>query len=314
VKDLIPQISIVIRAKNEEHFIERVLSTIFIQEIELPFEVIVIDSGSTDRTLEIVRQFNVRLYEIQASQFTFGYALNYGAQLARGEYLINLSAHCIPVDTKWMGNLLHPLLNDASITATYGQQLPIKGLNPFEERLTIAAFSPNADGKIKAIFSNSNCAIRKCVWEKYPFDEKATFAEDFIWAERLPSEYKIKYVPDAGVFHTHPLSFNYWAKRYFNNGVVDQYLEYVYGLKYPWRSQGYTYKGRYILAKQIVRGGKLAIRSYMIELFAVMAFLLKHKYFGYIPVFPIYLVLKRYYYRKGINEGRKRYKSSQVQR
>ena len=56
--NITPKISIIIRTKNEECFIGQTLSAIFEPEIELPFEVIVIDSGSTNRTIEIVRKFD----------------------------------------------------------------------------------------------------------------------------------------------------------------------------------------------------------------------------------------------------------------
>ena len=172
-----PIVSILIRTKNEERFIGQTLSAIFDQEIEVPFEVIVIDSGSTDGTLEIVREFDVRFYQIKSDKFSFGYALNYGAGLAMGEFIVNLSAHCIPVDSKWLGNLLAPLLSEPSIAATYGNQVPIRGLNPFEEWSLITNFGRNGE----AHFSNANSIIRKTMCKEYPFDEKAVFAEDYIW-------------------------------------------------------------------------------------------------------------------------------------
>ena len=74
-------VSIFIRCKNEEACIGDVLSMIFEQFIDVKFEVIVLDSGSTDQTLEIVKKFNVKLYEIAPEVFTFGYALNKGISL-----------------------------------------------------------------------------------------------------------------------------------------------------------------------------------------------------------------------------------------
>lgn len=70
-----PAVSIVIRTKNEERFIEQTFSSIFKQETGLSIEVIVIDSGSKDRTLDIVRKFYVRLYEIEPDKFSFGYSM-----------------------------------------------------------------------------------------------------------------------------------------------------------------------------------------------------------------------------------------------
>ncbi len=285
-----PAISIVIRTKNEERFIGKTLSSIFEQETDLPKEVIVIDSGSTDRTLDIVGRFDVRLFQIEPDKFSFGYALNYGAELAKGEYIVNLSAHCIPMDSKWLPNLLEPLLSDASVAATYGNQVPISGLNPFEERSLIANFGPNG----QAHFSNANCAIKKTVWKQYSFDEKAIFAEDYIWSKLLPADHKVIYVPDASVYHSHPLKVGFWTKRYYDTGLVAQYMEHVYGFRYPFQNS--HYKGKFAMTKNILRTA-----------WDYFVFLPKHNYLRYVPLLPMFFILKYLYIYKGVKEGRRLY-------
>jgi glycosyltransferase involved in cell wall biosynthesis len=302
-----PEISIIIRSKNEERFIGQVLSAIFQQDIDLPFEVIVIDSGSTDRTLAIVRRYAVRLYEIEAREFSYGSALNLGAKLAEGRYLINLSAHCIPTSDRWITNLLKDLRANPSIAATYGGQVPIKGLNPFEERTLLDAFTSDGDANIGPPFSNANCAVRKKTWERYPFDEKVSFAEDFIWSQLLPEEHKIKYVPQAAVYHSHPLQFGYWAKRSYDNGVFRQYLEHVYGLQYRWAGVSNGLASNRPYWKEFFGAvGRHAIRAAK-----VINFLIENRYLKFVPVFPIYSLLEQYYYRRGLADGRKLYGRSE---
>jgi glycosyltransferase involved in cell wall biosynthesis len=301
-----PEISIIIRTKNEERFIRQTLEAVYQQDIDLPFEVIVIDSASKDQTLELVRRHPVRLHEIRAEDFTYGRALNLGAISAKGRYLINLSAHCIPTNNRWIANLLAELRADSEIAATYGGQVPIKGVNPFEERSLLATFTPDTSGDIRSPFSNSNCAIRKDIWEKFPFDEKASFGEDFIWSQMLPREYGIKYVPEAAVYHSHPLHLKYWAKRSYDNGVLAQYIQHIYGLQYRWgiTSRRDVTKTAYWM-KLLGAMGRQAYRCLQ-----MLIFLIQYRYLKFIPVFPIFVVVEQYYYRKGLADGLRMYGKS----
>jgi glycosyltransferase involved in cell wall biosynthesis len=69
-------ISIIVRYKNEEEAMDHALQKIITQEIDRPFEVVIVDSGSTDRTPEIVKQYPVRLFQMPPEWFSFGSALN----------------------------------------------------------------------------------------------------------------------------------------------------------------------------------------------------------------------------------------------
>jgi len=263
--------------------VARTLEAVQGQAIDQPFEVIVIDSGSTDRTLELVRRFDVRLIEIEPGRFSFGYALNLGARQSRGEIVVNLSAHCIPTGPGWMASLVAPLLADPDVAASHGRQVPLAGLNPYEERLLLAAFAPGPQGDVQVEFSNSNCAVRRSVLERNPFDEEAAFAEDFIWARRLPARQRIVYVPDAAVYHSHPLSLRYWAQRYYRIGLQERYMEQVYGLRFP-PSAG--------------DGG-----GFLREPMSALWFLLRRGYLLHLLAFPVYFALRRLSYHRGLREG-----------
>ena len=223
------KISIIIRSKNEERYIGQVLDGIFSQKIDIPFEVIVIDSGSTDRTLEILTGYDIRLFCIPAESFTFGYALNYGAERADGNIICNLSAHCIPVNNLWLKELILPIKN-SSCQATFGRQVPIKGVNALEEVELKKLFpeSHNIIGRVP--FSNANCAFLKELWQEMKFDEKLPSWEDYLWYLLLNNKYKFYYCPAAAVYHSHPFSIKYIVKRAYNDGKAFKMIKNQYNI------------------------------------------------------------------------------------
>ena len=100
--------SIVIRTYNEERYLEPLLEAIAKQE-GLETEVIVVDSGSTDRTCAIASRHACHIVTIAKSEFSFGRSLNRGCAAAKGDYLVFISGHCVPVDEWWLQNLVVPL-------------------------------------------------------------------------------------------------------------------------------------------------------------------------------------------------------------
>jgi rhamnosyltransferase len=258
-----PTASIVIRAYNEADAIQSVLGQVLAQEGAGSLEVIVIDSGSHDGTLDIVRRFPVRLERIAPGAFTFGGALNRGARLAHGVFCVNLSAHCVPRDRRWLTRLLAPLAQPG-VVATYGRQIPIPGVNPFEEIELRRVFpaGPLAEGA-RQYFSNANCAIRRDLLLARPFDETIPIMEDHLWLlERRPGE-RVVYVPEAEVFHSHPLRLRYWYRRYRKLGLAYRYIETRRGVDLlPERSCPTGRRLRGLLAEASLAFRELTTRGY----------------------------------------------------
>ena len=115
-----PVCSIIIRSYNEEKHLERLLEGILQQTVN-DVEIILVDSGSTDRTLEIASQYPVRLLHIAPQEFTFGRSLNLGIQNAQAEFLVFASAHVYPVYPDWLEKLLEPFV-DPQVALVYGKQ------------------------------------------------------------------------------------------------------------------------------------------------------------------------------------------------
>jgi rhamnosyltransferase len=123
--------SIVIRTKNEAALLRQTLRSIHAQHSE-GFEVIVVDSGSTDNTVDIVREFSdIKLIEIPPHRFTYGRALNIGITESAGHIVVFLSGHAIPSGAGWLTNLLRHF-DDPRVAAVYGRQLPHQNAFPCE--------------------------------------------------------------------------------------------------------------------------------------------------------------------------------------
>ncbi len=112
--------SIVIRACNEEKHIGQLLEGIASQSLP-DHEIILVDSGSTDGTLEIASRYPVRVVHILPQDFTFGHSLNQGVLESHGEFIVIASAHVYPVYPDWLESLLAPFA-DPQVALTYGKQ------------------------------------------------------------------------------------------------------------------------------------------------------------------------------------------------
>jgi glycosyltransferase involved in cell wall biosynthesis len=223
------QISIVIRAKNEGRFLNDTLNGLLRQKVDYPFEVLLIDSGSTDDTLAIAESYGTKIYSIDETSFSYGYALNFGIEKASGNIITCLSAHCIPLGESWLARLIKPIC-EGKAHATFGRQLPVKGINPFEEVSLHKHFPERNKEDSRVPFSNANCAFLKDMWFEMKFDEELPSWEDYLWYSLLKHKYSFQYCPDAAVYHTHPFSIKAVSERAYKDGRSFRMIRKKYGI------------------------------------------------------------------------------------
>ena len=217
-------VSIVIRTLNEEVYLSELLSSISAQKRNgFDIETIIIDSGSTDKTLAIASLFNTRVTHISKDEFTFGRSLNLGSNFSRGDILVYISGHCIPVKSDWLSELIKPI-RDGIVGYSYGRQIGRDTTKYAERRIFDKYFPPSSKKPQDGFFcNNANSAIDRNVWSQFKFDEDIMGLEDMELAKRYCDQKgKIAYVAGASVYHIHDEYWSQTKRRYEREAIALQ--------------------------------------------------------------------------------------------
>lgn len=223
-----PPISVVILANNEEHNLRRMLPVLARQKVSEPFETVLIDSGSTDGTMEVARQFGAHVHTIAPEQFQHGRARNLGAQRARGRFLVYLVADAVPADDLWLARMIEPL-DDPTVGGVFCRQLPPEGTIPTQayalehrygpenRRHALRPGEPLTLSRVR--ISNVGSSYRRQTVLELPFAENLIVCEDVAMGlSLLRSGYEVLYRGDTAVYHAHNYSPGQIFRRYFDIG------------------------------------------------------------------------------------------------
>jgi rhamnosyltransferase len=254
------EISILILTKNGGPEFRSCLAAVCTQTQVAEAEVMVVDSGSTDGTLELVRGFPVRLEQIPPETFHHARTRNFAASLARGEILVFLSQDAVPSSNRWLESMVANFV-DSRVGAVYGRQLPKQGSSLERQDVLDAVYGQerivkdpahrNGQGYRFYHFSDANSAIRRSVWEATHFPEDLKVFEDLGIAKRvLDGGWKIVYEPEASVFHSHHHTTMGLFKRYFDIGYT---LQHLHTSDAPGMRLSLLRDGRKILGKKLRR-------------------------------------------------------------
>ncbi|MBI9061922.1 MAG: glycosyltransferase family 2 protein [Marinilabiliaceae bacterium] len=232
-----PTISIIIPVKNGIATIRQCLDAIYRQTLIDQTEVIIIDSGSTDGTLEILKQFPVRLYKILPETFNHGATRNYGVALAKGEYVVMTVQDAIPVHRTWLENFIYHFKNKI-IQAVVGIQCvdedhknnPAVWFKRYSHP-TLEIRDIQADAFIRLTkkqqfalcnWDNVNAAYRKSALMEIPF-KTTNYSEDWLWAKSaLLKGFTIARDPSILVYHYHHHTFAY----NFRAKLIAKYIDF----------------------------------------------------------------------------------------
>jgi rhamnosyltransferase len=234
-----PKVSVVIPTLNAGPSFGELLERLLDQETPFGYEVLVIDSGSTDGTVGLARRHGAAVHQILPSEFGHGATRNLGVSLSRGEYVAFIVQDAIPLDGWWLASMVGNLDADDLVAGVYGRQVPRPESGPLARALVNGWPTASLERRVQyveapavyrglapserrslATFDNVSSCVRRSVWESIPF-EQAGFGEDVRWARSvLEAGYKLVYEPRSTVLHSHERGALHDLRRNYVDGEV----------------------------------------------------------------------------------------------
>jgi len=219
------RVSIFIPTKNAGKRFEKVLKGVFKQDLK-DFEVIIIDSGSKDNTLKTSKMFDIKIYQIYPLEFGHGKTRNLALKYAKGEFIVFLTQDAVPVDSKWLSNMIK-CFKDKKVAGVFSKQIPRKNAKItemffynwwFNDKKIIRPCEEKKGLIEKIFFSNVSSCVRKSIFRKIGFDENLIMSEDQEWAKDVfYAGYKTVYEPESIVIHSHDYTLKQVFQRYFDS-------------------------------------------------------------------------------------------------
>lgn len=270
------QVSIIIRTYNEQTYLEELLVAISNQNCKFEYEIVIVDSGSNDNTLNIIKKFDTKLIHLKKEEFSFGHSLNLGCKASTGEYLVFISGHCVPENENWLHQLIEPLVAGTA-DYTFGTQKG-RDTTKFSEYQIFEKYFPKKPHKEndRVFCNNANAAIKKDVWRKYSFNETLTGLEDIYLSQQLMNDGgKVEYVPSSSVYHIHAESWRQILNRYEREAVAIAKIAPNLSIKF--------YEMIYFICNGIYIDLNIAFKKKVLirELFSIVMFRCLQYYGGY---------------------------------
>lgn len=212
--------------KNNVGFAEN-----FTKLMDCGHDVLVVDSSSTDGTVELVKKFGARVITIPQSEFNHGATREFARKYCKSDIVVFLTQDVEVVSKSFIDILIEPLIQQQDIAVSYSRQIPFDGAEIFEafprefNYPSVSQIRSLADINEYGIYtffcSNSCAAYRNSALDKIGgFDSSMNSEDYFAVAKLLDKGYKIAYVAESVVKHSHRYSLVEEFKRYFDVGYV----------------------------------------------------------------------------------------------
>jgi rhamnosyltransferase len=221
--------SVVIPTLNAMAHLPVLLPALAAQKPAPPSEVLIVDSGSRDGTIEFVVRSGAGVRLVRIRNFSHGGARNLGVREAQADTVVFLSQDALPRGTGWLARLLEAF-DAPDVAAAFSRQVPRPDANPMESHFLRTHFPPTANLRRRrggqadllfgrdVFFSNVSSAARRDALLRYPFDEHLIMSEDQQFArDVMAAGHAVAYVPASVVVHSHNYSPVQALRRYFDS-------------------------------------------------------------------------------------------------
>jgi rhamnosyltransferase len=223
------EVSVIIPTLNASQVLAELLDSLSEQTIQAK-EIVVIDSISSDGTIDIAREAGCLLRSIPRSEFQHGRARNLGAELANGEVLVFLTQDALPLNSDFLATLIRPLVENKASAST-AKQIARPEASPLEKFARMANYPGvsfirsvediESMGVMAYFFSNAASAVDRNVFNELGgFSEEVIVNEDMHFcAHLLQAGYRVAYQAKSVVYHSHDYSLVEQFQRNFDIGV-----------------------------------------------------------------------------------------------
>lgn len=228
-------------------------------------QVLVIDSSSTDETVNIAQKYGFAVEIIKKSEFGHGKTRQYALEKVKTEIVVFLTQDALLYDEFSIENLVRCLISDEKIAVVYGRQMPYENTGILGKFARLYNYPPISkinnfeDRKIRglktAFLSDSFSAYKRMPLNKIGGFPDVNFGEDtFVAAKLLMNGYKTAYCAEAKVYHSHDYSLIEQYKR--NKEIGKFHREEKWLLETFGKAEGEGLKFVIMEAKYLIKKGK----------------------------------------------------------
>jgi len=240
---------VIMRTQNSADVVDHPLAALFSQNFP-DFELLVVDSGSRDSTLEIVSRYPHRLIQIKPEDYFPGKVLNGAIEATDSELVVFLNSDCVPLVPTALGDLV-AAFDDEAVQGAVSRQIPRPEAHGWVRRDYAESFPARGELPPWITLSLPMAAIRRSAWERHHFYLDAWGSEDTEWGRWARREgFKIAYVPSAIVMHSH----NYTLEQLYGRGFIEG------------EADAFIYDGELSLLRAALGAGAATVRDWRASL------------------------------------------------